>query len=109
MAGVVLRHGFIRGGVRHAHGPTSQVSPGRRCVAAAIHAGQGHARSRIGAGGRLRDARVVFCLLYTSNRRISYKREQIPAAFFLDGIAADPPAVKRIEMQMCIRDSHEAC
>ena len=28
--------------------------------AAAVRAGQGHARSRIGAGDRLRDARVVF-------------------------------------------------
>ena len=38
------------------------------------------------------------------NRRISYKREQIPTAFFLDGIAADPPAVKRIEMPVVVVD-----
>jgi len=59
VAGVVLRHGFIPRGVRHADGPTGQVGPGRDRVAAAVRAGQSHARGRIGAGGRLRDARVV--------------------------------------------------
>ena len=75
VAGVVLRHGFIPGGVRHADGPTSQVSPGRRCVTAAIRAGQGHARGRIGAGGRLRDARVVFLREHEAVRRHRLSRD----------------------------------
>ena len=75
MAGVVLRHGFIPGGVRHADGPTGQVSPGRRCVAAAVRAGQGHARGRIGAGGRLRDARVVLLREHQAVRRHRLSRD----------------------------------
>ena len=74
-AGVVLRDGLISGGVRHADGASGQVGPDRRCVAAAVRAGQGHARGRIGAGGRFRDARVVLLREHQAVRRHRLSRD----------------------------------
>jgi len=74
-AGVVLRDGLISGGVRHADGSSGQVGPDRRCVAPAVRAGQGHARSRIGAGGRFRDARVVLLREHQAVRRHRLSRD----------------------------------